>query len=293
MEGRRSRGGLDADDETAAIDQLLQRGLRPTSVKAEGVSRWGHRSPGLTRVERLSFVRDLANLISAGIALEPALGLVADQMDRPAASSLVSDLRQRVRAGENLGRALERYSKVFPQEFVGLVGAGEQSGSLPTALEHLAVLEADRAQFRQRLIGALIYPALIAFLTLAALALLTGYVLPQFQDLFAGSKAKLPTATLAVLAIGDLMGHYGPGLMAGMAIDVAGAVAVLSAGRRPPPDRSLPSHRDGAVRSPAARCPTDPLHPHARQFAGRGRAVGGGAGDRRRVYGEPGAGRCR
>ncbi|MEA1674693.1 type II secretion system F family protein [Nitrospirillum sp. BR 11163] len=222
MEGRRSRGGLDADSEAAAIDQLLQRGLRPISVETEGVSRWWRRAPGLTRAERLSFIRDLANLVSAGIALEPALGLVADQMDRPAAGTLVADLRQRVRAGENLARALERHPKVFPLEFVGLVGAGEQSGSLAAALEHLAVLEADRAQFRQRLTSAMIYPALIALLTLAALALMTGYVLPQFQDLFAGSKAKLPTATLAVLSVGDFMGHYGPGVLAVMAIALLG-----------------------------------------------------------------------
>jgi general secretion pathway protein F len=218
MEGRRSRGGLDADDQAAAIDQLLQRGLRPISVETEGTSRWWRRAPGLTRSERLTFVRDLANLVSAGIALEPALGLVADQMERPAASSLVTDLRQRVRSGENLARALERHPKVFPLEFLGLAGAGEQSGSLPAALEHLAVLEADRAQFRQRLISALIYPALIALLTLAALALMTGYVLPQFQDLFAGSKAKLPPATTAVLAVGDFMGHFGPGLLAAVAV---------------------------------------------------------------------------
>ncbi|TWB39011.1 general secretion pathway protein F [Nitrospirillum pindoramense] len=218
MEGRRSRGGLDAHDQAAAIDQLLQRGLRPISVETERTFRWWRRGAGLTRAERLSFVRDLANLVGAGIALEPALGLVADQMERPAAGGLVADLRQRVRSGENLGRALERYPKVFPLEFMGLVGAGEQSGSLPAALEHLALLEADRAQFRQRLISALIYPALIALLTLAALALMTGYVLPQFQDLFAGSKAKLPPATTAVLAVGDFMGHFGPGLLAAMAV---------------------------------------------------------------------------
>lgn len=219
LEGRRSRGGLDADNEAGAVDQLLQRGLTPLSVEAETARRrWRRRGPGLTRAERLSFVRDLANLVTAGIAMEPALGLVGDQIDRPAAANLVAELRQRVRAGENLARALERHPKVFPLEFVGLVGAGEQSGSLAAALEHLAALEADRAQFRQRLISALIYPALIALLTLAALALMTGYVLPQFQDLFAGSKAKLPTATTAVLAVGDFMGHFGPGILAGLAI---------------------------------------------------------------------------
>ncbi|TWB09664.1 type II secretion system protein F (GspF) [Nitrospirillum amazonense] len=230
IEGRRSRGGLDADSEAAAIDQLLQRGLRPISVHTEAGHRRWRRALGLTRAERLSFVRDLANLVSAGIALEPALGLVADQMERPTASSLVAEVRQRVRSGESLAHALENYPKVFPPEFVGLVGAGEQSGSLPAGLEHLAVLEADRAQFRQRLTSALIYPALIALLTLGALALMTGYVLPQFQDLFAGSKAKLPPVTMAVLGIGDFMGHFGPGLLALMAIAL---LAVMQLYRRP------------------------------------------------------------
>ncbi|MBB6253381.1 type II secretion system F family protein [Nitrospirillum iridis] len=209
-EGRRSQGGLDAVDDAGAVDQLLQRGLTPLTLKAEATGRRWRRSADLTRGERLSFIRDLANLAAAGFALEPALGLVGDQMPRAAAMELVAGLRQRVRAGETLGRAMAAYSTVFPPEFLGLVTAGEQGGSLAEALGHLSALEEARSHFRQRLVSAMIYPALIALLTLAALGVMAGYVLPQFQDLFAGSKAKLPTATLAVLAVGDFLGRYGP-----------------------------------------------------------------------------------
>ncbi|MDZ5649528.1 hypothetical protein [Nitrospirillum sp. BR 11828] len=89
--GRASRGTIQAADRRAAVDQLLQRGLTPLSVKEEGAKRalGAGRAGGLKRAERLSFVRDLANLVAAGFALEPALGLVGDQMQRPAAATLV------------------------------------------------------------------------------------------------------------------------------------------------------------------------------------------------------------
>ncbi|MEA1652762.1 type II secretion system F family protein [Nitrospirillum sp. BR 11164] len=230
--GRASRGTIEAADRRAAVDQLMQRGLTPLSIKAEGAGRasGGGGAKGLKRAERLSLVRDLANLVSAGFALEPALGLVADQMQRAAAGALVGEIRARVRAGDSLAAALAAQGGVFPPEFIGLVAAGEQGGSLAAALGHLATLEEDRAQFRQRLVSAMTYPALIGLLTLAALALMAGYVLPQFQDLFAGSKAKLPAATAAVLAIGDLLGRFGPGLLAGGALAV---LATLRAYRQP------------------------------------------------------------
>ncbi|MDE1145886.1 MAG: type II secretion system F family protein [Azospirillaceae bacterium] len=219
-EGRARRGTIEAANRSSAVDQLMQRGLTPLSLREAGARKGLSLGRGrdLNRAERLSFVRDLANLVSAGFALEPALGLVADQMPRPASAALVGRLRERVRAGEGLAAALSAHATVFPPEFVGLVAAGEQGGSLAAALGHLAVLEEERTHFRQRLISAMVYPALIALLTLAALALMAGYVLPQFQDLFAGSKAKLPAATAAVLAIGDFLGNFGPGIVAGVVL---------------------------------------------------------------------------
>ncbi|MBB6252016.1 type II secretion system F family protein [Nitrospirillum iridis] len=231
-DGRASRGTIEAADRRAAVDQLMQRGLTPLSVREEGGKRGagGGRAGGFKAPERLSFIRDLANLVSAGFALEPALGLVGDQMQRAAAGALVGRVRARVRAGDSLAAALAAQGALFPPEFVGLVAAGEQGGSLAVALGHLAALEEDRARFRQRLISAMTYPALIALLTLAALALMAGYVLPQFQDLFAGSKAKLPAATAAVLAIGDFLGRFGPGVLAGGGLAV---LAILRAYRQP------------------------------------------------------------
>ncbi|TWB45974.1 type II secretion system F family protein [Nitrospirillum pindoramense] len=230
--GRASRGTIQAADRRAAVDQLMQRGLTPLSVKEEGAKHAGGagRAGDLKRAERLSFVRDLANLVAAGFALEPALGLVGDQMQRPAAAALVGQIRARVRAGDSLATAVAAQGPAFPAEFVGLIAAGEQGGALAAALGHLAALEEDRAQFRQRLVSAMVYPALIALLTLAALALMAGYVLPQFQDLFAGSKAKLPAATSAVLAIGDFLGRFGPGILAGGALAV---LALVRAYRQP------------------------------------------------------------
>lgn len=229
-EGRRSHGSVDAIDYAGAVDQLLQRGLTPLTLKGEQPRPRWRRSADLTRGERLSFVRDLANLVSAGFALEPALGLVSEQMPRAVAMELVARLRQQVRAGDTLARALAAYPTVFPPEYLGLVTAGEQSGSLSVALGHLAALEEDQSQFRQRVISAMIYPALIALLTLVALGVMAGYVLPEFQNLFAGSKAKLPTTTRAVLIVGEFLGHYGPLLLA---VAAGGGLIFLQALKRP------------------------------------------------------------
>lgn len=212
-DGTREAGSVQASSEKAALDTLRARGLSPLAVspdRREALSgRSLFRPPALTAAERLSLLRDLASLLEAGIALEPALGLVGEQMGRAPARTLVEELRRRVRAGEGLARAMAAQGPLFPPEAQGMVAAGEQGGGLAASLAHLAGLEEGRAKFRQKLISALIYPALVTVLTVAALALLTGYVIPQFESLFEGSKARLPASTAAVLAAGRFLGDYG------------------------------------------------------------------------------------
>lgn len=227
-DGRSSRGEIEAESREQAIDALVKRGLTPLSLR-EAKARSRRRST-LTNEEKLAFVRDLAGLTAAGIALEPALGLIGEQMERPSASSLVTDIRHRIRSGSSLSHALAAHPSVFTAEFVGLAAAGERSGTLGMALRHLETLTEDRIKFRQRMIGALIYPALLGLLTLVALSVLTFYVLPQFEALFADSRTKLPPSTAAVLAAGRFLGDYGPFIFALLA---AAALILIRLSRKP------------------------------------------------------------
>lgn len=212
-DGKREAGMVAASSAQTAMALLRARGLSPLTLHPDRrVSfpwRTLFRPPVLTAAERLSLMRDLASLLEAGIAVEPALGLVAEQMERAPSRALVEELRRLVRAGEGLARAMAAQGPLFPPECQGMVAAGEQGGGLVASLAHLAALEEGRAKFRQKLVSALIYPALVTVLTVAALALLTGYVIPQFESLFEGSKAKLPASTAAVLAVGRFLGDYG------------------------------------------------------------------------------------
>ncbi len=232
-DGTRESGQVAASSARAALETLRGRGLSPLVLRPVGRGlgwRGLFRPTPLRAAERLLLLRDLANLLEAGIALEPALALVADQMARPAARGLVEDLRRRVRAGEGLGRAMAAQGDLFPPESQGMVSAGEQGGGLAASLTHLAALEEGRAQFRQKLVSALIYPALVTLLTVAALALLTGYVIPQFESLFEGSRARLPASTAAVLAAGRFLGEQGPWLL--LLLALAG-LALIHVRRRP------------------------------------------------------------
>ncbi|MFV3078080.1 type II secretion system F family protein [Niveispirillum fermenti] len=232
-DGSRETGHLEAGSDKSALEQLRARGLTPVTLRPlpqAGTVRSWFRPPALTSAERLSFLRDLANLLEAGIALEPALGLVGEKMERASAQGLVEDVRRRVRAGEGLARAMVAQGGLFPPEAQGMVAAGEQAGGLAASLSHLADLEEGRTTFRQKLVSALIYPALVGLLTLAALALLSGYVIPQFENLFEGSGTRLPASTAAVLAAGRFLGEFGPWLLL---LPAMGGLAIVRLRRRP------------------------------------------------------------
>jgi general secretion pathway protein F len=238
VDGQLRKGTVEADSAKAARTQLRGQALVPLKVEpvASGAQGEGSGSAGLFsrrvfNANALSvWTRQLASLVASGLPLERALASLSTEAERETERNLVADLRAEVNSGSTFAKALARHPREFSGIFVAVVGAGEQSGSLGTVLEHLANDLEDQQALNAKLLGAALYPAIVSLVALCIVIFLVTYVVPQVASVFAGSKRALPLLTVLMLAVSSFVRSYGWLLLLAVA---AGSVGLRLALRAP------------------------------------------------------------
>ncbi|OWU84701.1 general secretion pathway protein GspF [Oceanicola sp. 22II-s10i] len=240
--GRRLKGVIEASSESAARAILRERKLLPLAVettrrKPTGTSQGGIGSRDISLgtprmgLKRLTLVtRQLATLIGAQVRIEEALRIVGSQTRGARDASLLLNLRSAVMDGRSFAAALDDYPATFGDYYRASVRAGETSGRLPEVMEHLAVHIEDQSRNRQALQLALIYPALLALVSLAVIVALLTFVVPDIVRVFTSRGADLPALTRGLIALSDAVSTWG---LTVLAVLTAGGVTLALALRRP------------------------------------------------------------
>ena len=247
-QGQIQRGTMEAPDKAAVIDRLQRQGHVPMRAEpAEGGSRWAElftadvgRRRALSRQEVTDVTRELATMLAAGQDLDRALRFIVETAPNPRVALVMDRVREKVRGGSALAAALAQEPRSFPKLHVGLVRAGEAGGALADTLDRLAGLLERERSLAATVQSALVYPALLLVAAIGSIAVLIGYVLPQFVPLFAESGAELPTMTKLLISFGAAMQVAGPWLLIlALVLGVAFRQALQNEGFRRPVDRLL------------------------------------------------------
>ena len=213
--GKASNGLLEAENAKAARAQLRAQALVPLAVTQVGASATA--GDGAPRRGRRVFdsttlavwTRQMAGLVGAGLPLERALTALADEAENPRQRELIAHLKSEVNAGAPFARALASAPCEFDEVYCAVVAAGEQSGALGQVLEKLADDLEDRQALRAKLLGAMLYPAIVSLIAVVIVVFLVTYVVPQVASVFTSSKRALPALTVAMLAISSFVRQWG------------------------------------------------------------------------------------
>ena len=235
--GKSQSGLLEADNVKAARAQLRSRSLVPLAVNPVGAA--ANDSTGAPVSSRFSrrvfdatslavWTRQLAGLVAAGLPLERALAAIGDESDVARQRELVAHLKSEVNAGNTFARALATSPREFDDVYRAVVAAGEQSGALGIVLEKLADDLEQRQALRAKVMGAMMYPAIVSVVAVLIVIVLMTYVVPQIANVFTSSKRALPTLTVVMLALSSFVRNWGWAV----AILVAGGVAGYVSARR-------------------------------------------------------------
>lgn len=182
--------------------------------------------------EQTSFVKRLAFLVGAGVPVVESLQVLRDQTRSKGHKEMLTTIIHHTSNGQTLSRSFARFPNIFSEFSVQIVNVGEASGTLSQSLEYLAEELRKRQALRSKVVGALIYPALIMCATLGIAAFLTVYLFPKIVPVFSSMHVRLPLTTRVMIAVSDLVGHSGVVLLCGSVALVCGCTIALRTSRR-------------------------------------------------------------
>lgn len=230
--GKPVSGIVQADTARQARLRLREQGLLPASIKAVQARERAGRlwARGLSASELSLLTRQMATLLESGLTMEQVLNALVEEAAEPLTREVLAGIKTEITAGLSLSAALAMYANTFPDFYRALVHGGEESGALPTVLQHLAdYLDASQA-LKQKTTLALLYPVLV---TVVAISIVTGllvYVVPQVVQVFQQSRQALPLLTRAMIGLSDGLRASWPYLLVMMMVSAWAAHMAL---RRP------------------------------------------------------------
>lgn len=210
QDGKRATGVITSESARSARKELRLRQLSPLEVNETREKKSSGKSGSKMRGGDLVLVtRQLSMLIASGSTLEEALGAIGGQAEREGTRRVLMGVRSGVQEGFSLSESLGKFPRAFPPYFRAVVSAGQSSGRLGDVLERLAThLEKSRA-LRRKLMSALIYPAVLAFVAFVVVILLMVLVVPAVVEQFDTLDQDLPPLTSAVIGISEWMRSWG------------------------------------------------------------------------------------
>lgn len=180
---------------------------------------------GKVKLSELSFfVSQLSVMLSSGIVLSEAVGIIAEQQKPGFFRNVLYDISERIQNGESLSVALSAYPNIFDSMFVSIIAASEISGQMSQMLDVLdKYIESENSIIKQ-IKAALVYPAIMMVLAVVATSTLMFFVLPKFTTIYKSRGQALPAITQVLIKTSELLSNWKSGMM------IAAGFAVLLAG---------------------------------------------------------------
>jgi len=220
-QGKTATGVIDAESEKVARIKLRKIGMFPTEVSVEGGKKRSGKGLRLggeidlgkyfQRVggkDLAVMTRQMATLITAHIPIVDTMSALVEQTQNQKLKSILSSVKEQVVQGGRLSDAFAAHPKVFSNIYIAMVGAGEAAGALDVVLLRLAELTEKQANLKGKIVGALMYPAIMGFVGISLMGFLLVYVVPKVTKIFEDVKATLPLPTKILIAVSHALAFY-------------------------------------------------------------------------------------
>jgi len=235
-DGKTVKGIEKATTSGAAHMALMQRGLQPTEVEEKrSILKFEITKKIVPRKEVMNFSRQLAVFMKAGIPIMESLEVILEETTGKMLRVVLIDMVDSLRNGDTFAAAAAAHPEAFPTYYVGILESAELTGNLDEVLEQLADYMDRDIKARGKITSALIYPAVVAVMSVITVIILTVVVLPRFVVFFKSLNAKLPLVTRMMLNLSGYVQRWWYVIVAVLVIAVASSITM----RRNPRGRAL------------------------------------------------------
>jgi type IV pilus assembly protein PilC len=211
--GQTASGVIAAENAAAAAALLRGQGqhvlqlvpVQQAAAQLSGILSKLNYTSGPSQRDILDFTTQLAVMIRAGISIRAALEGISDQVQNQKFRKILLQIRSEVESGKQFSEAIAKYPKLFGPLYVNMVKASEMAGSFAKMLDRIAAYLGQEIETRKMVIGASIYPGIIALMATSVTVFLLTFVLPKFAGVFKGKEEVLPMPTKFLMALSAFM----------------------------------------------------------------------------------------
>jgi len=205
--GKQVSGTESAASTGAAHVALLARGLQPLEVGAKKqLMKFEITQKKVPRKDLTNFTRQLAVFMRAGIPIMEALEVITEETQNKMLKVVLLEMVESLRAGDTFAAAAAIHPEAFPNFYVGILESAELTGNLDTVLNQLADYIDRDSKARGKVTAALIYPSVVACMSVVTVLVLAVFVMPRFEVFFKSLNAKLPLMTRLLLSATSIIG---------------------------------------------------------------------------------------
>ncbi|HEY5139509.1 MAG TPA: type II secretion system F family protein, partial [Methylococcales bacterium] len=183
---KKTNGVIPAKSEMIAKTELRRQGYRVTKIRKKPKPLFSARVKAITPGDIAIFARQLATMLSAGVALVQAFDIIGKGHDNPSMQVMLLSVKADIEGGDTLAEALKKKPLYFDELFCNLVEAGEHAGVLETLLDKIATYKEKTESMKKKIKKALTYPIAVIVVAFIVTAILLLFVVPVFEDLFKG-----------------------------------------------------------------------------------------------------------
>ncbi|MFA5744631.1 MAG: type II secretion system F family protein [Candidatus Paceibacterota bacterium] len=221
---------IDAASHFAVYDQIQKEGGVVVNLtdKTDGFSlpSWFFITvgTGIKHREIIRITKNISAMLSAGLSLARALLVIERQSGNKRLKKIIMGLSDSIKKGLSFHESLQKYPKIFPEIFVAMARAGEESGSLADSLTVVGLQMEHSEELVRKIKGAMIYPAIILFVVAVIGFLMLIYVVPTLTSTFNDLGVQVPLATRVIVGVSNFMIAHTISLLVALVVFILGSI---------------------------------------------------------------------
>ncbi len=207
--GKQVNGQITAENKLLAEEMVRKLGVAADKVAPKPKITLASLNQRIINSDEIvSFTRQLATMLKAGLPLIQSLDVAAESSDKEHIKAFIMSLRNEVAAGHTFSDSLRNYPNIFDNLYCNLVSAGEISGTLDIMLDRVATFREKDQRLKANIKKALTYPIAVLVIAGVVTAILLINVVPAFEQTFASFGSELPAFTRLVVSLSETMQEY-------------------------------------------------------------------------------------
>lgn len=207
-DGRNIEGRYKADNEAEVVRLLREANSIPIEIEEDSKSKDLGELAIFNKVKIKDiaiFCRQFYTMLNAGVTIVNCLDILRVQTESKPLKKILGEVYDDVVVGSSFEEAMGKHENDFPRLLLSMIEAGEVSGNLDGIMYRMAIHYENENKINKKIKSAMIYPIILAVLSVSVVTLMLTFVFPTFIEMFEDSDAPLPMPTQILVALSDLL----------------------------------------------------------------------------------------